>query len=64
MKRLLIAAVIAASSLGFATLAMAANDGDSQNLDQSRVADTHWAAASDPSFGAQSAALYNTDNGE
>lgn len=64
MKRILMAAVLAASTLGLAGGAMAAANGDTQNLDQAAAAQSRFAGNSDGSFGRQQAAQYNTDNGE
>lgn len=64
MKRILMATLLAASTLGLAGAAMAADSGNTQNLDEAFATRTHWADASETSFGAQSAAQYNTDNGQ
>ncbi|MBR0642572.1 hypothetical protein [Plastoroseomonas hellenica] len=64
MKRLLIATVLAASTLGLANIAMAAHTTNHQDVEQSQATHTRWGGASSGSFGAQSAAQYNTGNGE
>lgn len=64
MKRLLIATVLAASTLGLANIAMAAHTTNHQDVDQSQAAHTRFSGNSSGSFGAQQAAQYNTDNGE
>lgn len=64
MKRLLIATVLAASTLGLANIAMAAHTANHQDLEQSEAAHTRFGGNSSGSFAAQQATQYNTDNGE
>ncbi|HEY4252537.1 MAG TPA: hypothetical protein VGM87_15095 [Roseomonas sp.] len=64
MKRILIATLLAASTLSFAGAAMAADNGNTQNLDRAAAADTRWAGSSDNSFIKQQNLQYNQDTGE
>jgi hypothetical protein len=62
MKRILIATLLAASTLSFAGAAMAADNGNTQNLDQ--VTRTQISGTSAGSFVARQSLQYNTDNGQ
>ncbi|HEY4252541.1 MAG TPA: hypothetical protein VGM87_15115 [Roseomonas sp.] len=64
MKRILIATLLAASTLSFAGAAMAADNGDTQNLDRASTLASNFAGNSSGSFAAQQAAAYNQDSGE
>ena len=64
MKRLLIATVLAASTLGLANVAMAAHTAKHQDLEQSEAAQTRFGGNSSGSFVAQQNQQYSTDNGE
>ncbi|MBR0667075.1 hypothetical protein GXW71_22125 [Roseomonas hellenica] len=59
MKRVLMAAVLAASTLGLAGVAMAADV-----VDETPATRTQLAGPSDGSFVRQQSLQYNTDNGE
>jgi uncharacterized low-complexity protein len=61
MTRFLMAALLAASTLGLAPVAMASSAGNAPVVRQ--VPDGRVAGASEGSFGKQQAAQYNTANG-
>lgn len=64
MKRMLMAVILAASAFGWTGAAMAAHTGNRADLEQSEAAHTPYAGQSGPSYGQQSAAQYNQDNGQ
>lgn len=64
MKRILMASLLAVSTLGLTGAAMAADNGNTQVLDQAAATQSRFAGNSDGSFARQQALQYNTDNGQ
>ncbi|HEY4252538.1 MAG TPA: hypothetical protein VGM87_15100 [Roseomonas sp.] len=64
MKRILIATLLAASTLSFAGAAMAADNGNAQDLGRASTLATQFTGNSSGSFAARQAAMYNQDSGE